>query len=263
MLQMNSVHYHKGSSWYEEADSGAETWQLVLMCYGKCVYWFGQQKLVLGKGDLLLIPPHTVFYGKSIPTVSHEKYAAAFLPQESAIALPMLLGTDPLHFRTGMFELLHERFRSLHAEAQHANVYSGTMCVAILLELLAHANREADRSLAQSNSVKHRHVEQMKGYIQNHYREKITKDNLGAVIEKSPNHAAAVFSEVTGQTIGEFTYALRVKTAVYLLQHSQMTVQDIADYLGFCDSSYFHRVFKRHTGRTPSYYLKDREPPVY
>jgi AraC family transcriptional regulator, transcriptional activator of pobA len=261
MVYVVSMDQHKGASWYEEADGSSGIWKLVFMSYGKCMYRLGQEKLLLSKGDLLLLPATTPFYGKSIPTMAHEKYVVRF-ELRAPLTLPMLASTTHLYWKTGKFELLQERLRALYTESTSSESYGETMCSAILMELLTVCNRELDRLREQPASVKHRHTELMKTYIQNHYREKVTKDDLAAVIDKSPNHAAAVFRKITGQTIGEFTYMLRIKTAISLLQHSQMTVQDISDYLGFCDSSYFHRVFKRHTGQIPSFFMKERETPL-
>jgi AraC family transcriptional regulator of arabinose operon len=102
----------------------------------------------------------------------------------------------------------------------------------------------------------------MKAHIQNRYREKITKDDLGNAAGISPSYAAALFKEVTGQTIGEYTHAVRIKTALYLLRHSRLSIADIAESLGYCDASFFHRTFKRLTGLSPSQVMQEREQPL-
>lgn len=260
LLRVESVRHDAGQAgWYEEAAKESAVWTLILVGYGKCLYWVEGEKLLLEKGDLTLIPEHTVFYGKAIPSVSHEKYVITFSHQDGAALLPMLGMPRFMRLRTGKYELLLSRMQSMKEQWTERHPYYEAMCQALLLETLAHMNREADEGAY--SSVKHRHAELMKSYIQNHYREKVTKEHLGAFIEKSPNHAAVLFREVTGQTISDYVNALRIKTAIYLLRHSQRTVADIADYLGYCDPSYFHRVFKRETGQAPSAYVKDREAP--
>ncbi|MNG21412.1 HTH-type transcriptional activator RhaR [compost metagenome] len=84
----------------------------------------------------------------------------------------------------------------------------------------------------------------------------MTKEELGACINRTPNYAASLFRRATGQTISEAVHAARMKTAVYMLTDSLLTVAEISDYLGYRDVSYFQRVFKRTTGRTPSSYAK-------
>ncbi|ULL17996.1 AraC family transcriptional regulator [Paenibacillus sp. H1-7] len=260
MLYVVDVRQDTGVQWYEDYEHGAPWHVLVLVSYGKCLYWINHDKQMLEKGDMLLIPAGTPFYGKSIPTVTHEKYVITFRNDKSAPQLPILSAEESCKWKTGKYELLLQRFRMMHEEWKERLTYCEAMCQSLALEILTHWNRELDEG--KRSGVKERHAEQMKTYIQNHYREKVTKEHLGDVIGKSPNYAASLFSEVTGQTIGGYIHALRMKTAVYLLQHSQRTVADISDYLGYCDPSYFHKVFKRETGKPPAAYIKERELPA-
>jgi AraC family transcriptional activator of pobA len=262
MLIIQSVRQDAGSRWFEESAGGASAWLLIMASYGKCLYWTRQEKIILEKGDLLLIPKGTPFYGKSIPSVTHEKYVVSFQLEEQATheMLPLLAAASVCKWKTGKYDLALQRFRVILEEWNERRAYSGVMCLGLALEVLALWNREMDEG--RPTAVKESHAELMKAYIQNHYRDKVTKVELGEVIGRSPNYAAALFSEVTGQTIGSFVHAQRVKTAIYLLSHSQRTVADISDYLGYCDVSYFHRVFKRETGKSPAAYIKDREEPV-
>jgi AraC family transcriptional activator of pobA len=270
MIAIQTARLDAGTDWFEQYEEGCPTNTLVMISYGKCVYWIEGEKLVLEKGDLLLIPELTSYYGKCIPTVTHEKYVVCFQktgyskedePSSYAPSLPLLAASHYCKWKTGRYELLLQKFRMLHEEWHERLAYREAMCGALAQEIVTHLNRELDDG--HPSALKERHTSLMKAYIQNHYREKVGKEELGEVIGKTPNYAAAVFSEVTGQTIGGFVHALRVKTAVYLLSHSQRTVGDISDYLGYCDPSYFHRVFKRETGKPPAQYIKERENAVY
>lgn len=260
MLQVHHVVQDTGVHWFDEGERGVHLHSVVLMTYGKCIYWVEGEKMMLEKGDLLLLPQQVAYYGKSIPTVTHAKYVVSFSVNDRAGLLPILSEARPLQWRTERFELLQQRFRTLFEQWSEKLPYCEAMCQALLLESLTHWNREMDEG--RRSTVKQRHAEQMKLYIQNHYRERVTKDDLGSVIDKSPNYAAVLFREMTGQTIGDYIHAERIKRSIYLLQHSRMTVADIAEYLGYCDPSYFHKVFKREVGLSPSAYVKEREHPA-
>ncbi|WP_282941142.1 AraC family transcriptional regulator [Paenibacillus sp. RC67] len=259
MIYIENVHQDTGVHWFEEYEEGAPWYVLVLVSYGKCLYWINHEKIMLEKGDLLLIPRGVPFYGKSIPTVTHEKYVVTFWNDSASPLLPLLTSAESCKWKTGKYELLFQRFRMMNEEWREQLPYREAMCQSLALEVLTHWNRELDEG--KPSSAKEQHVERMKSYVQNHYREKVTKEHLGEVIDKSPNYAAALFSGVTGQTIGEYVHGLRMKTAIYLLTHSQRTIGDISDYLGYCDPSYFHKVFKRETGKSPAAYTKEREIP--
>ena len=89
-------------------------------------------------------------------------------------------------------------------------------------------------------------------YINNHFREDIQVDELARLVSLTPNYVSTIFKEVTGLTIVQYIHQLRMETARDLLQHSDMSIAQISNYLGFCDPSYFNRVFKKITGQPPS-----------
>lgn len=48
-----------------------------------------------------------------------------------------------------------------------------------------------------------------------------------------------------------------MEEAKHLLVHSRMKVKDVANYLGYQDSLYFSKVFKKETGVSPKEYIKN------
>lgn len=256
MLKLLDVALDRSMNWYGHAE-GADTdktYTLVLVSYGKCVYWIGADKLILEKGDLLLIPPGTDYYGKTVPTVFHEKLVIRFHAERLAAELPLLNQQSEVHARLGRFEWMLDRLRSLHTEWTDGTPYADIRGAAIITEIVVLWNREFDQGPIASNTQKL--VERMKQYIQQYHRDKVTKDELGAYINRTPNYTATLFRRATGQTISEAVHTARMKTAIYMLTDSLLTVNEISDYLGYRDVSYFQRVFKRTTGRTPSSYSK-------
>lgn len=252
MLTIADAHQDNGADWYEEGTGAESGFHLALVTYGKCVYWVKQEKVILEKGDLLLIPGGVPYYGKSIPTVLHTKYVVNFRRTDAEAALPVLRLTEPVKRRLGCYEVILERLRSVLRGWNEKQAYYELMSQALLTEALIMLNQELDRGPIPSE--KHRRVESMKQYISTHYRGRVTKEELGDVIKATPNYAATLFKTVTNQTISEYVHNQRIKTAVYMLTESQLTIGEIADYLGYNDVSYFHRIFKRSTGKSPSDY---------
>jgi AraC family transcriptional regulator of arabinose operon len=222
------------------------------------VYWIGvrHEKVILEKGELLLIPAGEPFYGKGVPTTIHEKYVVQFSvpPGSGAPVLPVLGCTRWKKSKAGAFDLFIERLKAVHVEWQERLPYAETMAGALLLEVLVLWSRELERGPLSSEVV--RHVERMKQYIRDHYRLKVTKEELGEHIGKSPNHAATIFRRVTGQTISEYLHGVRIRNAFYLLEDSILSVSEIAEFVGYSDVTYFQRLFKRKTGHPPSHYRK-------
>ena len=260
MIAISDVHQDNGADWYEEGEGRNRTFHLSLVTYGKCVYWVNEEKVILEKGDMLLIPGHIPYYGKSIPTVVHTKYVVNFRKSAAERGLPLLQLQEPLKQRLGCFEVIQERLRGILTQYKERPAYFELMAEALLTEVLIYLNQEMDRGMISSE--KHRRVDSMRQYISTHYREKVTKEELGDVISTTPNYAAALFKAVTNQTISEYVHNQRMKTAIYMLTESQLMISEIADYLGYNDVSYFYRIFKRSTGSSPSDFLHERSSTV-
>lgn len=228
---------------------------LILVSYGTVVYWIENEKVIAEKGDLLYIPPNQAYYGKCVPTVFHEKFVVA-ITLSAAPVLPLLQRQTWVKSRIGMYDMLLARMKHLHAEWLEQAEYANIIAQSVVTEWLAVWNREWNKGPAMADT--NQQVERMKHYIFNHYREKITKEELGSYIQKSPNYAATLFRRVTGQTISTFVHDTRMKKAIYLLIDSMLTVGEVAEFVGYRDVSYFQRLFKRFTGRTPTFYMKER-----
>jgi AraC family transcriptional regulator of arabinose operon len=272
MLIVHEVRQDSGMNGLEQPGQPASACQLIFVTYGKCVYWVERERFILDKGSVLLIPLHVSFYGKNVPTVFHAKYVISFnLAGEAAespmlkspvlelpmLELPVLAEGKPISWKLGKYDMVHEWIRSMHSCWTERRPYFKTMCLGLLLQVLACWGEE----LAQGkiSAEKLRHVERMREYILNHHRDKVTKEVLGDYIERSPNYAATLFRQVTGRTISDQVNANRVKTAIHMLEHSKLTVGEIALFLGYSDAAYFHKVFKRLTGDNPSKYMAHRE----
>ena len=51
-----------------------------------------------------------------------------------------------------------------------------------------------------------------------------------------------------------------MERAIWLILHTELSVNDIADKTGFSTARYFSTVFKQHTGCSPTQYRE--KPPV-
>jgi len=255
MLTVRKVRLDQGMNWYEEAADRLDTMTFIAVTYGRCVYWIDGVKVLLDKGDYLWVPAGLPYYGKSVPTVFHEKIVIAFTAAAGAgESLPLLAGSTWLHAGSGSQEWAVERLRTVVKEWNERVAYAEVRAGAVLLEIVTLWCRELDRGRMRSETLDH--AQRMKQYIQDHYRERITKDVLGSVIGRSPSHAAVLFHRATGQTISAFVHGVRMRTAVYMLEESLLTVNEIAEYLGYSDVSYFHRIFKRTYGYPPAKYVR-------
>lgn len=91
-------------------------------------------------------------------------------------------------------------------------------------------------------------------YIQEHYAENITLEDLSRVADRNPQYLSAVFSKTCGMSLKEYITSLRIKDAKNLLRSTGLPIGEIAIKLGYQDAKYFSRVFQRLTGKSPREY---------
>jgi hypothetical protein len=99
----------------------------------------------------------------------------------------------------------------------------------------------------------------LKNLIQDHidtnlnFNLKIASEEL----DVNPAYLSREFSRYFDNlSFGEYIRKLRIEKAIQLLESSEDTLAEIAYLTGFSDQSHFNRVFKAHTGQTPSEYRK-------
>ena len=91
-------------------------------------------------------------------------------------------------------------------------------------------------------------------YINYHFAEKLTLDDISTKVGFSRYHFARIFKENTGLTLIEYINARRCDTACFLLRETKKTIGEICTECGFDTPSYFAKAFCRIHGILPSEY---------
>lgn len=95
------------------------------------------------------------------------------------------------------------------------------------------------------------YVEQCQDYIRKHYREKIYLEDAASAIGISPTYLSRLFKKETGLCFQDFINEERIFRASNLLLYSDLTLPEIAHYVGFPNQSYMGKMFKRYRNITP------------
>jgi AraC-like DNA-binding protein/ABC-type sugar transport system substrate-binding protein len=90
--------------------------------------------------------------------------------------------------------------------------------------------------------------------LHSEYRQPISRDELAAALEVTPNHLSHLFKTEIGLTPWTYLNRVRINASKDLLRSSGARVADIAQQVGFEDPSYFARVFSGWVGQTPHGY---------
>jgi AraC-like DNA-binding protein len=112
---------------------------------------------------------------------------------------------------------------------------------------LALTSKEYDarmRNLKRFNSILE--------YIENHYADKITLDELCSMAHLSRYYFCREFKNITGKPLGQYLNAIKISKAKSMLKNGDANITEVALACGFDDISYFSRLFKKYEKVSPS-----------
>ena len=91
-------------------------------------------------------------------------------------------------------------------------------------------------------------------FIRQHLDEQLSLDTLSSMACMSKDHYIRMFKQSTGKTPVTYIAMRRVEKAELLLVTTSMSVKNLASALGYDDTSYFNRIFRKYVGQSPQVY---------
>jgi CheY-like chemotaxis protein len=117
-------------------------------------------------------------------------------------------------------------------------------------ETVTHISAALERKRRLSGEAQ-RLVRKAMAFIHEHFADSISRRNIAHYVSISEDHLTFCFRQELGTTPIEYLQRYRVNQAKRLLKDSERTITEIALDVGFSDSGYFSRIFRRTTGMSP------------
>lgn len=97
-------------------------------------------------------------------------------------------------------------------------------------------------------------IEKAITYINEHYTDRISADQLALEVNLNKEKLQAGFQQRTGLTLHEYILQTRIEKAKVLLINTNDPVKSIADSTGFNNDSHFCKVFRKFMSISPVKY---------
>lgn len=97
-------------------------------------------------------------------------------------------------------------------------------------------------------------AETIREYIRNNYMKEISMQDAARMMNYSDAYFCKLFKQCFDQNFTSYLTGFRVNEAKKLLKDRSISVKDVSMRVGYYDSNYFAKVFKRMTGMIPSEY---------
>ena len=97
---------------------------------------------------------------------------------------------------------------------------------------------------------------QVRRYLEDNYMFDLSLDSVGEILHISPAYLSAQFKKYQKMNFLDCLTELRINAAKKLLADPLRSTAEVASMVGYDDSSYFSRAFKKRTGMTPTQYRR-------
>lgn len=95
-------------------------------------------------------------------------------------------------------------------------------------------------------------------YMQEHFALDIVLDDIVAASDISKYYFTRLFSTTLKETPIHYLTKIRLERALVLLQHTDNSIEEIVQAVGYSTSNYFSKVFKNVLNETPSNYRQNK-----
>ncbi len=103
--------------------------------------------------------------------------------------------------------------------------------------------------LARKSKINN-HVKKAIDYLNKNYMCDLSLEQVAAYIGISPYYLSRLFKQELGKTFVEYLTEIRISQAMLLLKEKKYLIKDLSEMVGYTNSTYFCKVFKKYTGKT-------------
>ncbi|MBN2618411.1 MAG: AraC family transcriptional regulator [Spirochaetales bacterium] len=246
-----------------------EHFELIFMLDGELLLNCNAQSFVGKLGDLFIINPNDLHHLQSLSPIV-EYYCIVFdlnIIKSSLIDIfdndfiqPLI--DNSLFFKQNFIynSYLLDLVNKLSIENESNDVGRTLAIKSYLMLILSNLFRNADYTILKNNNFVKRksNLRMIQGilvYLNKNFNLDIDLKQLAVKFNISYHHLCHVFKEYTNQSIIKYVTLLRIEKSIFYLENTTYTITEVASLVGYEDSNYFSRMFKKIMTISPSEYI--------
>ncbi len=269
-----TIHYFEFDKNFRAQEEAHDFWELVYADKESIVCTSDDAQITLNEGEMLFHKPnerHALFAnGKTAPNVcivSFECKSEAMRFFEGKLLRP-----DKAFVRF-LYSIIEEGKRTFdipysspECKRMHlleAPTLGGEQLIKNYLELLLinlmrslTETPKGNDTFLEEREFSSKPVKEVLRLLNEHVESALCIDEICTAVGYSRAYIFKEFKSKTGKSVMSYYTALKIKRAKQLLRERELSVHEIAERLGFDTANYFSKVFRSHTGQTPTAYQK-------
>lgn len=248
--------------------------ELYFLLEGERYYFIDRETYLVKKGMVVLINRQQIhktsmagksYHDRILLQISQEEFRP-FLEQAGLVSLSRMFEEN-----YGVTELLEETWEQVRRllyeirdelekrQGKYEGMVRLKLAEILVLIYRCRKNRvynKAGGEISPVQTAKHQKVHEVADYLLHHCDTDESLEELAERFFISKSYLSRIFREVTGFSVNEYRNITRIRKAKELLAGSEYSVTEISEVLGFESVTYFERVFKKLTDKTPLKYRR-------
>lgn len=149
--------------------------------------------------------------------------------------------------------LIRAIFEQMQQKSEYYQECVKGLVHALLFEIARYNGRRGKIAGGRSNVLQ---LENAIAYVEEHYAEAFRIADLANVCHMSETHFRRIFQQKMNMTPSEYVNFVRVKKACELIDKTDISMERVAEQVGFVTPSTFNRNFRRIIGTSPYQWKK-------
>lgn len=253
-VAIGCVKSNKKWSFYEHIHHSHE---YIYVKKGSIKYWCDGQEFIVQEGDFYFIQP-----GQKHREISYME-PIEFIYLKFRYNNNKKIEDPSLQIIRNVDKNVIELIEKILLELENQQFGAKQIVEAIILELIWNVRRIlniVDDLNPNKFGYKNTLVKKAVEYIKLNKFQKLSVKQIADNCNVSPDYLSHIFKDITELTLLQFIESIRMNEAMSMITNSDLNINQIAYKLGYNDSLYFSKKFKKSFGMSPSNYRKQNKP---
>lgn len=243
LYQIKTLKQLWGNTHYSYENEARPDYGIMLLLNGQIDFVFGDECLSAEPGDLIFLPKNShynaIFHCDSVAT---DDYLVNFdtLAEFPCDAKPMRLFKNASYACSDCFKQLLKEDLSVNRSPlrQKGLLY-------LLFDAIISMQNKEDSAL-------HTILDKAQNLLKNNYE--ISISDIAHSCCTSESNLRRLFCQHIGMSPAKYRIQMKLNQAMFMLDSTDLSINEIAASLNFYDTAYFCKTFRTYTGMTPRQY---------
>ncbi len=252
------VHSYDDPNWFFPTHFHCDQAEILFIAGGAGVYTARDCPFRVQRGDIVLFNPNVLHSVQSDSKNSLDVWSCSIRGFQLNGLAPNTLIPDnaPLLYHAGKQEDFIEKiYEELYQQGQNHPEGYGTVCDSLATVLLCLCV-QIIRSSFHDNSSNQSFASEIISYLDEHYNEDISMDDLSEHFNISASHISHEVNRIYNTSPINYLINKRIQSAQWKLASTSLSLKEIALSVGYENPSYFSKLFRERVGVQPLTFRK-------